>query len=403
LESDLWPTNSVNDIDTVTSVSDYNGYAQINLPITYETYTVGTYVKVNAGIYVGVYRILAVPLFNQVVIDLAFTATATGTLQLYPYGYYIEVAVYAGIDLSHPLGTGYVNIGNFQALPDSNNIAKVDIREYIQKELSNTYTQTSGNDINLWVDFYIDYREVQIINGAQSFGSWDTDIADYCHAANNVLQVGNPYRGNLYTYLCDVGKVAGKWLTNFERLLWKDLRYFETSILIGADTWTLELIEYDSEGNALATQLIPFTEGYGVYRINFSELFISIGTAYFTLQAVTTYSDISEVLPVDYDVECLELVPPNAVVLTGEAGLGENVLNWTDTNNGEAEYQVWGYQGTDAPTLLDTVDGVTYTHVTTGTWNYFIVAIRNGNRSALSNVLSLTVIPFLFILDPSNN
>jgi len=97
------------------------------------------------------------------------------------------------------------------------------------------------------------------------------------------------------------------------------------------------------------------------------------------------------------------LLPNRVLDLSGIAGIGENTLNWTDTNDGEAEYQVWAYQGTDAPTLLDTVDGVTYTHVTSGTWNYFVVAIRFGSSSSASNIVTLTVIEFDVLFDPNNN
>jgi hypothetical protein len=410
LESDTFPTNSVDATDTVTSVTNSNGYAQLNLSGTYETYAVGRYLTVATTNYIGVFRIRSITSSTQIVIDTAFIVTDTGTIQLYYIGYYIEVNVYAGIEISHPLSTGISLIGTLKSVPNSANIAVIDVREYVQALLYNRFTQTNGNDINLWTDFYITYRDVYLDAGVQVFGALITDIANICHASNSVLQLGNPFGGNMFAYVCDADKVAGKWLTMFSRLKWVDFRYMDTSLLVNEDTFHIEVIEYDLDNVAINTQQLNYVDGYGIYRIVFSELYLLPTTEYFTLQAKTIYATISELLTVDYSIECLEFITPEAptnLVMSGATN--EIIWNWTDNSDNETGFVLYArLDGDPNFSIIATLPANTTTYTQTGLsggqiWFGFVRATNNGNLSAPSNIASAEVLvaSFTHIVDTS--
>jgi hypothetical protein len=403
LESDTFPTNSVDATDTVTSVTNSNGYAQLNLSGTYETYTVGQYLTVATTNYTGVFRIRAITSSTQIVIDTTFIVTDTGTIQLYYIGYYIEVNVYAGIEASHPLSTGISLIGTLKSVPNSANIAVIDVREYVQALLYNRFTQTNGNDVNLWTDFYITYREVYLDAGVQVFGALSTDIANICHASNSVLQLGNTFGGNMFAYVCDADKVAGKWLTMFSRLKWVDFRYMDTSLLVNEDTFFIEVIEYDLDNVAINTQQLDYVDGYGIYRVVFSELYLLPTTEYFTLQAKTTYATISELLTVDYSIECLEFITPEAptnLVMSG--GEAQIVWNWIDNSDNETGFVLYArLDGDPNFSIIATLPANTTTYTQTGLsggqiWFGFVRATNNGNLSAPSNIATAEVLSVSF-------
>lgn len=161
IRSGKWPVNYEDPEDGIGSVSSYVGFAQFNLTGTYQTYKVGDWVRVT-GDYEGVFQILFVQAPTQIVLNVAFNATATGTLQHYYNNYRIEVKLWAGLPPDHPLNSEDVvrEITTTPVVPDANNVATVDIAPLIRQNLStdNDLSQTMP-DLNIWTSFFIQYQE----------------------------------------------------------------------------------------------------------------------------------------------------------------------------------------------------------------------------------------------------
>ncbi len=90
LESDLFPTNYVDGVDTFNSITNYNGYAQFNLIGTYNTYSVGDFIKITNSLnatYNGIWQITFITDANSYVINTRFIGDSLGDVQKYYQNY----------------------------------------------------------------------------------------------------------------------------------------------------------------------------------------------------------------------------------------------------------------------------------------------------------------------------
>jgi hypothetical protein len=197
-----WPTNSDDDVDNICAVSDNNGFAEINLCGTYETYVKFEYIKIEDSTiesYNGVWQILDKVNATTLVISAAYNGTATGTAQRYYNNYFNLVKVYAGIPSYHQYDSEdpMSLIATLKVYPNTSNIAVADISGLIQAKLNcdNDREQISEpNDLNAWTGFYISYAE----SYDQSDGtevttytsSYTTDTNTDC-TASNLIENGN--------------------------------------------------------------------------------------------------------------------------------------------------------------------------------------------------------------------
>lgn len=164
LESDKFPVNTFDDTDNITTVSDYSGYAQINLPGTYETYVELEYVKIEGSsveAYNGVWQIIKINATTQIVINCAFSGTATGTIQRYYKNYQANVKVFVGIPGTHILCNTdpMTEIATLKVSPNIDNVAIVDVSAFLKAKLSLDFGIESENDTGKWTAFYIKYAE----------------------------------------------------------------------------------------------------------------------------------------------------------------------------------------------------------------------------------------------------
>lgn len=178
IESDRFPQNRIDSIDTVVTVeAGSGGLALFTLAGTYEVYEVGEYVQItnsSLGAYNGVWRILEALYADQLLLEVAFLGDAAAELQRYYRNYAIRVDVWAGIPTTHPLGSRRpIEKKTSEPLlyrPRVDNIAYVDISDFVRADLpniDNTLCESSVevSDVNkpatdLWTSFYIGYSEV---------------------------------------------------------------------------------------------------------------------------------------------------------------------------------------------------------------------------------------------------
>lgn len=288
--NDKWPLNSVDAIDTITAVNDKNGYAQIILASTYETYVAKEWVEISStSAYNGVHRVRAVDGGNSVTIDFPYSATDTGTCQRYYQNYTSLIRVYAGLAPQHEFTSSkpIELIGTIEQKPDSDNLTKADVREYVKDKLEMTYDSSQSswpNDLNAFTDFYISVAERydsvsngEVIDFTSAFTN-DNDSGDiiYLKAVHSALQLGNDYGGNMYEYVIFADDPyydgSAKFMTLFDRPKIIDYIPADISIIIDTDTYNNQfdfvIEEYNINGVLLATMSFSIEDSdYGVYRL----------------------------------------------------------------------------------------------------------------------------------------
>lgn len=368
-----WPTNTEDDIDTITSVSDDNGYAKI-FTITSEIYKAKEYINVlGTTNYNGVQLIRTVAGSGLITIDAPFVADETGTLQRYFQNYTTLVRVYAGLPPTHEFA--YFKeielIGTIEQRPNTDSISYVDIRKYILSNLStfNDVDQSSfPNDLNLWTGFYIEWAERydQVLSGEVfNFTSvYQTDLANLCFASHSALQFRNENGGNMENYLITNAESRvspTKFMTDFERpVLFLD-QYFDISIISPTDNF-LQIKEYDINRTLLKTTSISVSDnGDGLYRLR--------------LDDIITYED-------DTDHITVQLISPDSFTFqvtttnTGASGNDQFTLPLLSTGTYDFEV-VWGDDEIETITAYDQAE-TQHTYAAAGTYTVKIFGTVQG-------------------------
>lgn len=172
IENTKWPVNS--DDTAINNVSDSGGNVLVNgsAPLGL---VVGDSVKIEGtssfgpgtAAYNGIFKVLDIPVpaNGDPVIDTPYLGvTSGGTLEKYYNNYNTVVRVYAGIDPAHThAATKPIElIGTINQTPDTDNITRVDIRDFVKSKLNTDYDNSQSswpNDLNGWTDFYISFAE----------------------------------------------------------------------------------------------------------------------------------------------------------------------------------------------------------------------------------------------------
>lgn len=198
LESNLFPFNFSDGIESIIGVANNGGFAKITLGTSYEVYQEKEYIIIsNSGqtSYNGVWKIMSIDIGGNITIDAPFSANSSaGDFQRYYNNYHILVKVFCGIPQGHALEserpTELKDV--LKIIPYTNNIAYVDVSSAIRSEfpkILNEYCKRlqSGADVNvndwkLWTSFYISYAESYdiVVDGVvttyTSAYTYDTEI-----------------------------------------------------------------------------------------------------------------------------------------------------------------------------------------------------------------------------------
>lgn len=233
-----WPVNTVDQVRTISSISDDNGYTNLNLSGSLGSFEDLAFIKISNAPdsdFDGVYQILDKIATNDVTINLSFSAvTASGivgaSVQLYYNSYVVNVRIYAGINSAHYWSDikPYELADTMQLIPDSNNIVKFSVNEVLKRfvETSNNLLQPSlPNNIDFWTQFYISIEESYDISDGYTIQTFSGGFTDDIfsdggnfkiwegYAANSMLPFKNIYSGYLTEYL--MLRNTGKFLTLF--------------------------------------------------------------------------------------------------------------------------------------------------------------------------------------------
>lgn len=339
LTSDKWPINTFDDIDSVASIADDNGFARITLSSTSETYINREYIKItNSSTYSGydgVWQIITLNSSTDITISAPYLGNDTANFQRYYQGYYVSAKVYAGIPSghTHEAKNPISQIGTLRTKPNTLNNAIVDISSYVRAELGPIKNDLCtvidglngfhGNDYNLWTAFYIEYAEAYLVsdgtNVSEFVGEYTTDMVGYDtnlqYATRSALQFQDRQGRSVGRFVVDdtdPDTAQAQFMTNYETPTYFLDKEFDLSIGINlsntklaADGYGLEYVlkQYDSVGNLLDTDESPIDqEDQGVYRFAFSEYPLQYNCAYFTfLIQRSTGEQISEEKRVNVD------------------------------------------------------------------------------------------------------
>ena len=304
-----WPVNTFDAEDTITSVSDANGFARVVINSASVTYVEKEYIKIagsTVSSYDGVWQILQLHSTTDFTISANYNGNDSGnTFQRYYNNYHFKFRVYAGIPSGHfkesddPMALR----GTEDAFPNSSNLAIVDISSYIRRRLSpiendlcsavSASNAWMGNDSNMWSSFYISYAESydtvtsgEVTTYTSTYQDDMKDIYDLNlkYASNSAKPFQNFQGKSIGEYaIFDTNpeEVEAKWMTLFDsptyfRGLEYDLSiiiaYTEEDLVDGGFFLEYVLTEYDENGTQLNTETAAIDrEGEGLYRFAFSE------------------------------------------------------------------------------------------------------------------------------------
>lgn len=202
LQSTLWPTNSVDTVQTVSSYSNDNGYVKLTCSGALKSdITELEFVKVVfTGGTVGIYQVLSWYSNSIVTINLAYVGGLTFTsVQYYYNNYRAKVRIYAGLSSSHvwagqkPMAL----ISELSIIPDTSGIVTVNVSEDVKKQIdilkNDLLKGTLPNNIDAFCEFYITYAEAY----DYSFGGYT--LLDYVggYADDSLVYVGRAVNADL--------------------------------------------------------------------------------------------------------------------------------------------------------------------------------------------------------------
>lgn len=229
LLSNLYPSNNVDSIVTITSVTESNEYTVIHLaaPLgSVHSYDFLLLTTLYAPTVDGIYQIVEFISPTVMIINLEFDATndLSGATALKQYNNYnILVRVYAGITSSHEWTAQkpYELAATLQLTPDSNNEVFFSINEILKSYITtrnNTLLGTLPNNIDFWTQFYIEVAESYDDSDGYSFGTYTSAfVSDQGTfeggAVNAKLEFKNQYSGYLSEYV--MINANAKFLTLF--------------------------------------------------------------------------------------------------------------------------------------------------------------------------------------------
>lgn len=282
LSNDLWPVNTVDTAQTVSSSADDNGYTDLTLAgVLKSSFNALEFVKISGASdddLNGVWQIVEVVSTSQVVIDLPYSSANSfsgATVQYYYNNYQVKVKVYSGLTATHPWQhkKPYVEVAELSLTPDEDGIVMFSVADYIKGKVNIKNNPIIGSyplNLDAFTGFYIATGESFDQSDNYSLYTDEAEFTDDTfegYAVTGKLPFKNTYSGDYADYIYTSGSPA-LWMTNFSRLFAVEDLYFDISFIKSiVGNCTLHIDKYVSD-YLTATEEIQFTDqGIGVYRI----------------------------------------------------------------------------------------------------------------------------------------
>ncbi len=263
--SNKWPINIFDPVETVSSITDQNGKATVNIASTVMAYQKGesiTLSGMSSAYYNGVFQITKVISTTSLVIRLAYNGTATGSIQKYYQNYNAVANVYTGFPAGHALhglypGKDIALAGTEYVSPDTSGNVIIDVAPYLRRWLSPIENDFCGDlarrsasgfdapNFSGFCPFYIELAESYDIPNGDSIITYTSpflpDYTDngvtinYQYGVLSAKQFGQINGRSMGDYVCEVQapQILAKWLTMFERPVYWSGYPFDLSIING--------------------------------------------------------------------------------------------------------------------------------------------------------------------------
>ena len=175
IQSDLYPTNTVDTVYSITSAASFFGDTVFTTSASHG-YVKGDYVTISDSTveeYNGIHRITDVISVTSFSISVLFSGTSTANAIKYYNLYNVVLNVYGGLPDYHVLSSGSPMqlVGSVSISPNELNIADLDITSIVKTFIRTDNDIFSGYaplDYNSFTSFYIEYAEsYQQSNGSQ--------------------------------------------------------------------------------------------------------------------------------------------------------------------------------------------------------------------------------------------
>lgn len=294
LTNTLWPTNSVDTVRTMSSVTDSSGYCALSL--SGDIKSTGSaaaleFVKITGSTdddLNGVWQIISYTNDTTFVINIPYssandTALTGASIQYYYNNYNVKIEVWGGLNNGHVYYAQepYELLATLEIVPDDDNYIKVSINEILKKNVAiknNLLQSTLPNNLDAFTLFFIKYGEsYDDSDGStltQTTPSYTSDLSTFeGKAVNAILPFKNVHSGALSEYQLGISpnsgnRLPGKFLTNAEEPVIFDGQYFDLSFLWdGAQTVVYKLQYYLNNVLQSTVYSEPMDAFYiGVYR-----------------------------------------------------------------------------------------------------------------------------------------
>lgn len=279
--NDRWPTNTVDAVGLIVLNSDDNGFTQLTLagPLAGLDSAL-EFVKISGASEEanGVWQVVEIVLSNVIVINLPYESSGNligKTVQYYYNNYQVRVKIFAGLNPLHPWEAKkpYEEMAELSLTPDENGEVMFSVSDYIKSKVAikNNLTLFSlPLNLDAFTGFYIQTAESYDYADGYSIytqiSSYETNTFEG-YAIAGKLPFKNLYSGDYADYVLTSGSPA-HWLTNMDRLIAVEDKYFDISFIknIRGEFWII-IDKYVSD-YLQQTEVIPYSDqGIGVYRI----------------------------------------------------------------------------------------------------------------------------------------
>jgi hypothetical protein len=327
LQSNRWPTNSVDAVRSVSSYENDNGYIKLTLSASLTTVTELEFVKVIFGDGTSSIHQIITWFSNSVfTINMAYAGGITFVSAQYYYNnYHARIKVYAGLSSGHYFGSQkpYTLVAEQRIVPDSTGLVTLNINEFLKEQieiLTNDLNKgTLQNNLDAFCQFYITYAEgydysVGGYTLLDFVGSYTDDSSNFTgYAVNADLPFKNLHSGYLSDYVYGSSATKLKFLTP---TLYPEItpgQFFDVSFINQIGALLRIRREVLQNGTIVNTFIDPINDyGVGIYRYEVSQSIYLEDQIYLTLEFFdyVNWVPISETKVITINNECSHLHDP---------------------------------------------------------------------------------------------
>lgn len=199
------------------------------------------YVYVNAGPYIGLFKVINARPGGQIAINATFTVTATGFMNSNDIKPYYKMITQ--IQCVDPV-TGVPFVFESFNRPNGTGLIKADLSTLLQSLLkikdASTYSVINFRDDNLSASYRIAYAESWDDGSAAGYTAPFVQLSPTYYVTYTARQLGQKYGGNMADFV-PFKNLAAKWVNDFEAPVYSNGYPWDIGFIYGEDLAGLQL------------------------------------------------------------------------------------------------------------------------------------------------------------------